>query len=142
MELSSALTWAADRKNAVLITIRKDGRPQSSDIAYTVDDRAFMISVTSDRAKTANMRRDPRVVLHITDPGSWSYVSFDGTVELSPVTVATDDATADALVAYYEQVAGQAHPEWAEYRRAMVDEGRLIATFRPTSVVGAVRSAH
>ncbi len=41
MELSPALTWAGTRKNAVLITIRKDGRPQSSDIAYTVDGEAF-----------------------------------------------------------------------------------------------------
>lgn len=137
MELSSALSWAAARKNAVLITIRKDGRPQSSDIAYAVNNGgAFAISVTGDRAKTANMRRDPRVVLHITDPDSWSYVSFDGTVELSPITEATNDATADALVTYYEQVAGQAHPDWAEYRQAMVDEGRLIATFHPASVVG------
>ena len=140
MELSSALTWAADRKNAVLITIRKDGRPQSSDISYSVNDGVFLISVTGDRAKTANMRRDPRTVLHITDPGSWSYVSFDGTVELSPATQATDDATSDALVAYYEQVAGQAHPDWAEYRQAMVDEGRLLLTFRPSSVVGQIHA--
>ncbi len=139
MDLSPALTWAASHKNAVLITIRGDGRPQSSDISYTIDDGAFSISVTGDRAKTANMRRDPRVVLHITDPDSWSYLSFDGTVELSPVTRATDDETADALVAYYERVAGQPHPDWAEYRRAMVDEGRLIVTFRPSSVVGQIR---
>lgn len=138
MDLSPALAWAADRKNAVLITIRSDGRPQSSDISYTVADGAFTISVTDDRAKTANMRRDPRVVLHITEPASWSYLSFDGTVELSPVTKATDDPTANALVAYYEAVAGQAHPDWADYRQAMVEEGRLIVTFRPTSVVGQI----
>jgi hypothetical protein len=77
-------------------------------------------------------------VLHITDPGSWSYLSFDGTAELSPVTTAVDDATSDALVAYYENVAGEPHPDWAEYRRAMVDEGRLIITFRPTKVVGQI----
>ncbi len=138
MELEPAIQWAAGRKNAVLITIRRDGRPQSSDIAYTIDDDSFVISVTADRAKTANMRRDPRIVLHLTDPGSWSYLSFDGTVELSPVTTDVGDATADALVAYYEKVAGEAHPDWDEYRRAMVDEGRLLVTFRPTSVVGQI----
>jgi PPOX class probable F420-dependent enzyme len=138
MDLSPALAWAADRKNAVLITIRSDGRPQSSDISYTSADGVFRISVTDDRAKTANMRRDPRVVLHITEPASWSYLSFDGTVELSPVTKAIDDPTANALVAYYEAVAGQAHPDWADYRQAMVEEGRLIVTFRPTSVVGQI----
>ena len=138
MELATALQWASSRKNAVLITIRKDGRPQSSDITYAIDDGAFTISVTRDRAKTANMRRDPRIVLHMTDPASWSYLSFDGTVELSPATTDVGDPTSDALVAYYERVAGEPHPDWDEYRQAMVDEGRLIVTFRPTSVVGQI----
>ena len=136
MELEQATSWAAERKNAVLITLRKDGRAQSSDIAYTVVDGAFWISLTDSRAKTANMRRDPRVVLHITEPGSWSYISFDGTVELSPVAASADDATCDMLVDYYERVAGKAHPDWDEYRQAMVDEGRLIATFTPAKAVG------
>ena len=136
MELQAALTWAAERKNAVLITLRKDGRAQSSDIAYTIVDGQFWISLTDSRAKTANMRRDNRVVLHITEPGSWSYISFDGTVELTPVTTATDDATADQLVDYYERVAGQAHPDWDEYRQAMIDEGRLIAVFTAAKAVG------
>ncbi|MBT8208098.1 MAG: PPOX class F420-dependent oxidoreductase, partial [Acidimicrobiia bacterium] len=92
-------------------------------------------------AKTANMRRDPRVVLHLTDPGSWSYLSFDGTVELSDVTTAVDDNTSDLLVKYYERVAGQAHPDWDEYRQAMIDEGRLVAIFTPNSVVGQTHGA-
>ncbi|MGI9598327.1 MAG: PPOX class F420-dependent oxidoreductase [Acidimicrobiales bacterium] len=139
MDLSQAMPWAAERSNAVLITIRKDGRPQSSDISYSVAGDLFEISVTADRAKTANMRRDPRVVLHITDPGAWSYLSFDGTVELTDPAADPGDATADALVAYYEQVAGKPHPDWDEYRAAMVSEQRLIVRFRPTSVVGQVR---
>lgn len=136
MELAVAMGWAAVRKNAVLITIRKDGRPQSSDISYTIDGNSFTISITADRAKAANMRRDPRVLLHITDPSSWSYVSFDGTVEMSEPAQATDDATADALVAYYEAVAGKPHPDWDEYRAAMVQEKRLIVRFTPASAVG------
>lgn len=138
MEISEALTWAATRTNAVLITIRQDGRAQSSDIVYALDDGTFTISVTDDRAKTANMRRDPRVVLHLTDPPSWSYVSFDGTVELSPPTTEPGDATSDALCDYYEKVAGEAHHDWDEYRAAMVAEKRLVARFTPTSAVGQV----
>ena len=136
MELRTALDWAAQRKNGVLITIRADGRPQSSDIVYLVDDGSFLISITDDRAKTRNLRRDPRALLHLTDPSLWSYLAFDGTVELSPVTVEPGDATSDRLVAYYEQASGQPHPDWDEYRRAMVDQQRLIARFTPTSVVG------
>ena len=138
MDMDTALAWAADRTDAVIITIRSDGRPQSSDISYHLVDGVFTISVTTDRAKTANMRRDPRIVLHLTDRPSWSYLSFDGTVELSPPATAPDDATADALVEYYEAVAGEPHPDWDEYRRAMVDEGRLLVRFTPTSVVGQI----
>ena len=139
MELEQALTWAAGRKTAVLITLRKDGRAQSSDITYLVDGEGrFVISLTDSRAKTKNMRRDDRVVLHITEPDSWSYVSFDGVVELSATTMHMDDETADQLVEYYENVTGGAHPDWDEYRQAMVDEGRLIATFTPSKAVGQI----
>jgi PPOX class probable F420-dependent enzyme len=140
MELDDALKWAAGRTDGVLITIRRDGRPQSSDIAYLYADGVFNISITDDRAKTKNLRRDPRAVLHLTDRSAWAYASFDGTVELMPATVSPDDATADALVAYYEGVLGESHPNWNEYRQAMIDEGRLIARFTATSAVGQVPS--
>lgn len=139
MDLATAIEWAADRKNGVLITIRSDGRPQSSDIVYVVADATFVISLTNTRAKIRNLRRDPRAVLHLTDPASWSYLAFDGLVEMSPVTTSPDDRTSDALVAYYEQIAGGPHDDWDEYRRAMVAEQRLLATFTPSSAVGQIR---
>lgn len=137
MDMETALKWSDDRRTAVLVTLRRDGRPQSSDVAYNVHNGCFSISLTNDRAKTANMRRDSRVVLHITEPSSWSYLSFDGSVALTPVTTAVTDETNNALVAYYLAVSGE-HPNWNEYRQAMVDEGRLLAHFTPTSVVGQV----
>ena len=136
MELSDAIDWAAERRLGVLITIRADGRPQSSDIVSYVDSGTFSISVTADRAKTANLRRDPRAVLHVSDEKAWSYVSLDGTVELTPATTSPDDATSDALVDYFERVAGSPHPDWDEYRQAMIDERRLMAHFTPTSATG------
>lgn len=139
MELSDAMAWAGDRKTAVLITIRSDGRPQSSDITYVVDaDDSVVISLTDGRAKTANIRRDPRVVLHITEPSSWSYLSLDGTIELTEVARSIDDETTDALVDYYERAAGKPHPDWADYRKSMVAEGRLLARFTPHAVVGQI----
>ena len=138
MDLPKAVAWAADRRLGVLITIRTDGRPQSSDIVYGVDDGAFVISVTEGRAKTANLRRDRRAVLHISDEEAWSYVSLDGIVELMPVTTSPGDATSDALVHYYEQVAGNPHPDWDEYRQAMIDERRLIARFIPAGAAGQI----
>jgi PPOX class probable F420-dependent enzyme len=137
VQLADAINWAAGRKVGVLVTIRRDGRPQSSDITYVLDGDTFIISITEGRAKTRNMRRDPRVVLHLSDSSSWTYLSFDGTVELLPTTTIPGDATSDALVAYYQAAAGD-HPDWDEYRQAMVDQRRLVARFTPTSVVGQI----
>ncbi len=138
MDLDSALAWAGERRHAVLITLRRDGRAQSSDIVYGIEGDVIRVSLTTDRAKTANMRRDPRVVLHITDPTGWSYVSFDATAELSDVCGQADDATADELVALYRTVSGGEHDDWDEFRRAMVDDRRLVARIRPTSVTGQI----
>jgi len=139
VELDQAIAWASGRKNAVLITLRNDGRAQSSDITYLVTGGTIVISLTATRAKTANMRRDPRVILHITDPGSWSYLSFDAVADLGPVTTAKDDEAADDLVDYYRSVAGE-HDDWDEYRSAMVSEQRQLLRLRPTSVVGQINS--
>lgn len=138
MDLTTAIDWASDKKSGVLITLRKDGRAQSSDIVYAVRDGVFLISLTNTRAKTKNMQRDPRVVLHLTAPDSWTYLSFDGTAELSAVTTSPEDETSNALVALYEAIAGEPHSNWDEFRKAMIDEGRQIATFTPTSVVGQI----
>lgn len=138
LAIPDALDWAATHKHAVLVTLRKDGRPQSSDIVYAVIDGAIVVSLTATRAKTANMRRDPRVVFHITDPGSWSYVSFDGVAELGPVTADPNDAASDDLVAVYKVIAGEDHSNWDEYRAAMVSEQRQVFRLRPTSAVGQI----
>ena len=139
MDLAEAIEWVAERHLGILVTIRADGRPQSSDIVYDLDGGIFVISVTAGRAKTANLRRDPRAVLHVSDPSSWSYVSFDGSVELVPTATSPDDATCDALVRYYERVAGKPHPDWAEYRRAMVAERRLVVRFSAKGATGMIR---
>lgn len=137
MDLDRALEWASDRTHAVLITLRSDGRAQSSDVVYAVVDGHIVVSVTDDRAKTANMRRDPRVVVHITSPETWSYVSLDAEVSLSPVTTEVGDGTNEALVDYYRRVNGE-HEDWDDYRRAMIDQERLIVTITPHSVVGQI----
>ncbi|MGB1506512.1 MAG: PPOX class F420-dependent oxidoreductase [Acidimicrobiales bacterium] len=138
MDLSQTLEWASTRSHAVLVTLRRDGRAQSSDVVYAVLDGTICISLTARRAKTHNMRRDPRVVLHITDPGSWSYASIDAQAELSVVASAPDDAVVDDLVRVYRAVTGDEHPDWDEFRAAMVAEGRLVARIHPRSATGQI----
>ncbi len=138
MDLDTAVSWAADRRAGVLITLRADGRAQSSDVTFVDDEGDLLISTTDRRAKTTNIRRDPRVVIHTTEPLSWSYVSIDASAELSPVARAVDDEVCDRLVAYYEAVTGSPHPDWQDYREAMVEEARLLIRVTPRSAVGRI----
>lgn len=147
MDLTDALDWLERRHHGVLVTLRRDGRAQTSDIVYALGsgsagaasaERVVRISVTVDRAKTANMRRDPRVVLHVSEPSSWSYVSLDARADLSPVCTDPDDAVADELAAVYRAVAGGEHPDWGDFRRAMVAERRLVARLIPAAAVGQI----
>ena len=136
VDLADALAFLRDRRQGVLTTQRRDGRPQLSNIAYHLgDDDVIRISVTDGRAKTANLRRDPRASLHATRDDFWAYVVVDADVELLPTAAAPDDPTVDALVEYYRAVAGE-HPDWDDYRRAMVADGRLLLLLRPTHAYG------
>ncbi len=135
MDLHRALAFADGRRNAVLTTLRSDGRPQQSVIFYLAAGDRFTISITDGRAKTRNLRRDPRATLFVPGDDVFTWVSLDGHVELSPVAVAPDDAVVDQLVEYYRGANGE-HDDWDSYRRAMVDDGRLVATFVATSATG------
>ena len=136
MELSDALDYVRERRQGVLTTLKRDGRPQLSNIAYYVDDDGKVhISVTADRAKTRNLERDPRASLYVTSDDFWSYCVLEGDASLSPVTTDPSDATADALVEYYRTLQGE-HPDWDEYRQAMVDDGRLVMTLSPSHAYG------
>lgn len=137
MDLAAALDYVGARRNGVLVTLKRDGRPQLSNIVYGMTDGAIRISMTTSRAKTANIRRDPRVSLHVTAEDFWSYVVLEGRAELSPVATAPDDATAEELVALYRTLAGE-HPDWDDYRRAMVTDGRLVCTLRPERAYGMI----
>jgi PPOX class probable F420-dependent enzyme len=135
MDLDRALAFAATRRNAVLTTLRSDGRPQQSVIFFGADGDRFTISVTDGRAKTRNLRRDPRAALFVAGDDPFSWVSLDGTVELSDVAADPHDAVVDRLVEYYRGGNGE-HEDWEAYRRDMVADRRLVATFVATSATG------
>jgi PPOX class probable F420-dependent enzyme len=136
MELTDALAFVAARKQGVLATIRANGRPQLSNIMYVpYDGDTFLISVTDSRAKTANLRRDPRASLYVVGDNFYQYVVLEATAELSAVAADPHDATVDMLVEYYRKGAGE-HPDWEEYRQAMVNDGRIALILRPERAYG------
>lgn len=130
LSASDARRFLADRHWGVLVTIKaSDGRPQLSNVAYAVIDDRVRVSVTDDRAKTANLRDDPRVSLHVTSVDFWTYVVAEGVAELSPVAQTPGDETCQRLLATYEAVSGQSHPDPDEFFDAMVDQRRLEIAF-------------
>jgi PPOX class probable F420-dependent enzyme len=136
MELTNALDFARPLRQGVLTTLRLDGRPQISNIVYALDDSGTArVSVTDGRAKTKNLRRDPRLSLYVCGESFWTYVVFEGEAELAPVATAPDDATVDELVELYRALSGE-HPNWDEYRAAMVADRRLVLRLRPTRAYG------
>ena len=138
MDLQQAMAFVGRSRNGVLTTLKADGRPQLSNITYDVgDDGVIRVSITDSRAKTTNMRRDPRVSLHVNRSDFYAYAVIEAEADLAPVAAAVDDATVDELVEYYRTVAGE-HPDWDEYRRAMVDDGRLLLKLTPTRAYGMV----
>jgi PPOX class probable F420-dependent enzyme len=128
------------RWQGVLVTLRKDGWPQLSNVNYGWDaqTQTIRISTTDDRAKTANMRRDPRVSFHVTSADFWSYAVVDGHAELSAVSGDPYDAAVEELIDLYRAVRGE-HPDWDDYRAAMVRDRRLVVRIRAERAYGAVR---
>jgi len=139
MTIDDALEFMRDKRSGILIALKSDGRPQSSNIAYVVgDDGVIRISVTDGRAKTANLRRDPRASLHVNRDDFWAYAVVEADVTLTPVAASIDDVTVDQLVEYYRAVAGE-HDNWPEYRQTMVDDARLLLELHPTHAYGMFR---
>ena len=98
------------QRRGVLVTLRKDGWPQLSNVNYAWDagTQTIRVSTTDDRAKTANLRRDPH------------------------------DAAVEELIDLYRAVQGE-HPDWDDYRAAMVRDRRLVVSIRAERAYGMVR---
>lgn len=134
-----ALTSA--RNIGALATINKDGRPHLSTVNFTLDPSTTMarISVIDGRAKVHNLRRDPRASIFVGSPDGWTYAVLEGIVELSPVALVPDDETVEELVEVFRAIRGEDHPDWDDYRAAMVADHRLVARLRVERMYGLVR---
>jgi PPOX class probable F420-dependent enzyme len=126
-----------ERNEGILVTMRRDARPQLSNVnyAFNTDEQLIRISTTEDRAKVRNLRRDPRASFHVSSSDFWSYAVAEGTADLSPVAGDPDDATVEELIDLYRAVQGE-HPDWADYRAAMVSDHRLVVRIRVERAYG------
>jgi PPOX class probable F420-dependent enzyme len=116
------LDFIRPRHHGVLSTTRRDGTPQLSPVTLGVDaDGRIVVSTYPERAKARNARRDARVsVCVLSDEFGGEWVQVWGSAEL----VDMPDAV-EALVDYYRCISGE-HPDWDEYREAMVRQGKVL----------------
>ena len=122
-----------------LATIRRNGRPHLSDVNYAAQPGLIRISTVAHRVKTHNLRRDPRASLKVTADGG-GYAVVEATAELSPIVSDAHDATVEELIEVYRLVQGKEHPDWDDYRRAMVADERLIIRLHVERLYGWLMS--
>jgi len=116
------LEFLRPRHHAILMTTRKDGRPQASPNTCGVDTEGrIVISTYPERAKAYNVRRNPKTsVLVLSDDFGGAWVQVDGAAEVLDLPEALEP-----LVEYFRVISGE-HPDWDEYRQAMRDQGKSL----------------
>ncbi|WP_067812349.1 PPOX class F420-dependent oxidoreductase [Actinomadura kijaniata] len=127
----------ADSRLGVLATIKSDGRPQLSPVMpyYDPENDVIHVSMTEGRAKTVNLRRDPRATLEVTGPDGRSWATAEGVATLTGPGTDPHGPEVEALVRYYRLAAGE-HPDWDEYRSVMVSDRRVLMTMTVDHVYG------
>lgn len=127
----------AEGRLGVLATIKASGLPQLSPVTPFYDREAdrIYVSITEGRAKTANLRRDPRASLEVTRSDGWAWATAEGSVELIGPGSDPDGPEVEALVDYYRRAAGE-HPDWPEYRAVMVSDRRVLMVLHVDRVYG------
>jgi PPOX class probable F420-dependent enzyme len=127
-------------RRGVVAAIKSDGLPQLSnvDYAYDSDRRTIRFSTTDGRAKIHNLRRDPRACFYVTTPDGSSYAVFECRAEFSDVARQPDDAANEELVDVYRAVQGE-HPDWDDYRAAMIADRRLVVRLHVQRAYGWIR---
>jgi PPOX class probable F420-dependent enzyme len=134
IDLERARGFLQGRHQGTLATIKRDGRPQLSNILYVLDDDGGLkISVTQTRAKTHNLRRDPRGSLYVAGRDFWEYLVVEGTTEF-----VEGEGVLAALRDYYRKARGE-HPNWQEYDEAMVKDERLLLSLSVDRAYGQLR---
>jgi PPOX class probable F420-dependent enzyme len=125
--LPQLLAFVRPRHRALIITTRADGRPQASPVTCGVDDAGrVVISTYPERAKTRNAKRDPSVsVVVVSDEWNGPWVQIDGTAE-----VLDTPESVEPLVEYFRNISGE-HPDWDEYRAAMLEQGKSLIRVTP-----------
>ncbi len=135
MDIDQALSFTAENHHTVLCTYNADGTAQLTPVdCVSAGDGTIVISSRETAYKVRNLRRDPRVILCVfTDRFYGEWIAIEG-----PATIVSLPEAMEGLVDYYRRAAGE-HPDWDDYRNAMVRDRRVLIKVKPERV-GPTRS--
>ena len=123
MDLDKARDYIKSHHRAILATVRRDGTPQMSPVAVTIDADGYAVVSSRETAiKVKNLRRDPRAWICAFPDTFYGepFVQIEG-----DVTIVSLPEAMDGLVDYYRSISGE-HPDWEDYRAAMTREQRVL----------------
>ena len=125
MDITAAQEFLRTNHHAVMATFRQDGRPALSPVTVGIDPEGRVeVSTRETAMKVRHLRRDPRVAITaFTDRFYGDFVQVEGKAEIIELPGAME-----LLVAYYRRISGE-HPDWDDYRAAMIRDERVIVRF-------------
>ena len=125
MDIASAREFLRTNHHAVMATFRQDGRPALSPVTVGLDAEGRVeVSTRATAMKVKHLRRDPRVsVTAFTDRFYGDFVQLEGKAEIIELPEAME-----LLIDYYRRISGE-HPDWDDYRAAMIRDQRVIVRF-------------
>ena len=127
VDRAGLVEFLRDRHHMILLTHRADGSVQGSPVAAGVDGEGrIVVSTYPERAKARNVARHGTAsVITLSEDFNGAWVQVDGDAEL----ITLPDAV-EPLVEYFRAIAGE-HPDWDEYRQAMVTQGKALIRLTP-----------
>ena len=128
--------FVAENRQAVLSTFRRNGAVQMSVVTVGEYREGVAFTTTDDRAKLANLRRDPRCSLLVSQADWWGYAVLEGRARLLSRGDTNPDELRLALREVYRAAAGKEHPDWEDYDQAMIDERRSVVVVVPDHIYG------
>jgi PPOX class probable F420-dependent enzyme len=119
----------------VFTTFRRDGMPQQSLVTVGKMDGGLAFTTRSRNAKAYNLARDPRCAIMLVRRDNRGFAVLDGKAEVQGAHNTDTDALRLRLREVYRVAAGKEHPDWDEYDRVMLEEGRVAVLLRPDRIL-------
>jgi len=128
--------FASETHRGVLTTFRRNGAAQMSIISCGPLRDGIAFTVTEDRVKLKNLRRDPRCSLMVSRESWWGFVVLEGRAQIISADNTGPEELRLALREAYSAASGEDHPDWSEYDQAMRDDRRSVIIVVPDHIYG------